>query len=114
MIVNVNQAVFNTYMITRDCNHTLDVAFRSVARVAKDHNVAAMNRLQAIDELVNEDALLIFQGRHHAGALDLNRLIEEDDEERRHSQGDQDIAHPANQHGSSVAARWPTIRLDGC
>ena len=63
-------------------------ALRRVARIAEHHDVAALDRLQPVDELVDENAFLVVERRHHAGAFDLYRLVQEDDDEGRDGKRD--------------------------
>ena len=63
----------------------------------------AFDRLQPVNELVDEDPFLIFQRRHHAGAFDLHRLIEEDDDEGGDCKRNHQITQP-----------YPDAGSDGC
>src|SRR5437879_9757174 len=42
-------------------DHALDIALRGIVGVLEYHDVAAFDRLQAVDELIDEDALLVDQ-----------------------------------------------------
>src|SRR5258708_9351711 len=74
--VDIDLPVHNADSVPRNSNNALDIAFRGVARIAEHDNVAALDWLPAIDELVDEDALLIFEAGHHADAFYLHRLVE--------------------------------------
>ena len=76
-------------VVAGNTDHALDVALRSVSRIAEDDDVAALDRLPTIHELVDEDALLVLEAGHHAGAFHLHRLVEKDNNERGDSEGDQ-------------------------
>src|SRR5271166_2735133 len=93
-IVDVHQSVLDPHAIARYSNYALDVALRSVARITEDHHVTPLDRFQTVNKLVDEDPLLVFQRRHHAGSLHLHRLVEENDEERRNGQRNEDVAYP--------------------
>src|SRR5258708_39560948 len=86
-------------MVARESNDTLDETLRRVARIAKYHNVATLNRLQPINKLVDKNTFLIVKRRHHARALDSYWLIQENDEECGDSQGDHQVSHP---HGKNA------------
>src|SRR6266478_4544561 len=97
--VDIDLPVLNADSISGNSNNALDVAFRGVARVAEYNNVAALDRLPAIDELVDEDALLVFEAGHHADAFDLHRLVEKDSDEGGDGERNQEIARPDRHHG---------------
>src|SRR5208337_110508 len=81
LAVHVDLSVFDADAIAGNADHALDVALRSVAWIAEDDDVAALDGLPSIDKLVDEDALLVFEAGHHAGAFHLYRLVEKDDDE---------------------------------
>src|SRR5580698_6646243 len=97
--VHVNLAAFDADSVPGNSNDALDVTLRRVARIAEDNDVAALNGLPAIDELVDEDAFLVFEAGHHAGAFNLHRLVEKNDDESRDRKRDQQIARPDRNHG---------------
>src|ERR1700733_2533802 len=80
-VVDKDLAVFDADSVSGCSDDAFDVAFGRVARVTEDYDVAALDGLPAIDEFVDEDALLVFEAWHHAGAFDLYWLIEKDDDE---------------------------------
>src|SRR3974390_564899 len=92
--VDVHQPVIDADAIAGQSNDTLDVALRGVSGVVEDDDVAAVNGLQPIDELVNEHSLLVGKSGHHAGAFDLYGLVEEDNEEHRNGERNEDITKP--------------------
>src|ERR1700676_2735899 len=108
--VDIDLPFHDVNPVPRNSNNALDVAFRGVARVAKYNNVAALDRLPAIDKLVDEDALLIFEAGHHADAFNLHRLVEKDNNESGDGERDQQIARPDRHHGQRVCARFFWIR----
>src|SRR5436305_6107654 len=81
LAVHIYLAAIDADVIALHPDHALDVALRRIARIAEYHDIAALDWFQPIDKLVHEDSFLILQGRHHAGALHLHRLIQEDDDE---------------------------------
>src|SRR5262249_50040973 len=99
--IEVDLAAIDADPVSGQADHTLDIALRGVPRITEDHNVAALDRLPSIYELVDENALLVIEGRHHAGAFDFHRLVEEDDDEGRDGQGNDEVAHPDGQHGQA-------------
>src|SRR5580692_3087840 len=86
LAVHVHLAAIDANAISSHPNHALDIAFRWVARITEYDYITPRNRLQPVHELVDEDSLLIFEGRHHAGAFDFHRLIDEDNNERGNRQ----------------------------
>ncbi len=85
--VEINAAIHDSDMIAGDTNHALNKALLRIPRIAEDDDVATLDGLNSIDELVNENALLVIKRRHHAGALDLHRLVKENNDESRNCQG---------------------------
>src|ERR1700674_4567335 len=106
LAVHVDLAILDANPVAGNANNALDVAFRGVARVAEYNNVAALDRLPAIDKLVDEDALLVFEAGHHADAFNLHWLVEKDNDESRDSERDQQIARPDRHHGQRVRRRF--------
>src|SRR6266853_1123133 len=104
--VDIDLPVLNADSVPRNSNNALDVAFRGIARVAEYNNVTALDRLPAIDELVDEDALLVFEAGHHADAFDLHRLVEKDNDERGDGERNQQIARPHRHHGQRARTRF--------
>ena len=79
-----------------NADHALDVRFRGVERKPEDHHVAALDAAEAevVGELVDEDAFLIGQRRHHAGAFHFDRLVDEDNQDDRDQDREGQVAHP--------------------
>src|SRR5262249_12870491 len=107
LVVDINLAVNDANMVARHSDYPLDVALGGIERVVEDNDVATLNGLKLIDELVYENALLVLQTGEHAGALHLYWLIEKDDYEGRDSDRYEEITNPAP-HVTVPA------RLDGC
>ena len=78
-------AFYHFYPVARDADDAFYVGLGGVARVEKDNHVAAVDLrdAEAVGKLVDEDPFLIDQGGHHGCALDLDRLIEEEDDRDR-------------------------------
>ena len=59
--------------------------------------------VKPVDELVDENAVLIGQGRHHASTLDLYRLVEEEDDHDGDDDGESKIARPIKDGAERIA-----------
>ncbi len=94
VVVDVDGAVVDAEVVAGEGDDALDVALGVVAGVEEDDDVAAVDGLEAIGELVDEEAVLILQAREHAGAFDADRLVEEEDDEERDGDGDEHVARP--------------------
>src|SRR6476620_4597430 len=79
--IYIHAAFLNTNVIARHADYALDVALARIAGISENDNIAPVDGLPVIDELVDEDALLVVETGHHAGSLNLYRLIHEDDDE---------------------------------
>ena len=53
-----------------------------------------MDRLEPVYKLVDKNALLVGEQRCHAGAFNLYRLVEKNDDDQRKTDGDQQVACP--------------------
>src|SRR5215470_6157451 len=96
----------NANLVAGNADHALDVALGRVAGIAEDHDVAALDRFPAVDELVDEDALLVVEGRHHAGAFNLHRLVQKDDDESGDRQRNDEVSQPYSQQGRGTRHSW--------
>jgi len=72
----------------------LDERFGAVEGIPENDDVAALDGREAIDKLVDEDALLIGKERSHAGAFDFDGLVEEDNDDEGEADGDEQVAGP--------------------
>src|ERR1700760_4317731 len=81
--IDVDAAAIDAQIVSGSCDYPLDVALLRIARVVENDGVAALDLLEVIDELVDEEAILILQLRQHAGSLHLYGLVEEGDDEER-------------------------------
>ena len=68
-------------MIAGKPDHSLDKALARVAWVAEHDNVSAFDAFQPVHQLVDDNALLVFQPRLHAAAFYFYRLINKQDDE---------------------------------
>ena len=73
-----------------------------IQRIPENHDITALNGLEAVNEFVNEDAFLVGEQRRHAGAFDFYGLIEKDDDDKREADGDEQVARP---HANLFAQR---------
>ena len=94
VVVHVDVAVVDADGVAGEADDALDVAFGVVAGIEEDDDVAALDGLEAIGKLVDEEAILILQAGEHAGALDADWLVEEEDDEDRDGDGGEDVARP--------------------
>src|SRR6266851_7486278 len=106
LAVHVDLAILDANPVAGNSDDALDVALRSVAWIAEDDEVAALDGLPAIDKLVDEDPLLVFEAGHHAGAFNLHRLVEKDNNEGGDGERDQQIARPDRHHGQRAPTRF--------
>lgn len=92
--VDVDDALANLDIFAGQTDDAFDERFRMVERIPENDDIAALNRLEAIDKFVNEDALLIGEERRHARAFDFDRLIEKNDDDESKADGDKKVAGP--------------------
>src|SRR6266850_4645662 len=97
LLVDVQLARIDADLVSGNADHALDIALRGIPGITEYDDVAALDRLPAIDELVDEDTFLVVERGHHAGAFDLHWLVEKDDDERRDRQRDDQIPQPYRQ-----------------
>jgi len=112
-VVDVDGAVVDADGVAGEGNHALDVTLGVVAGIEEDHDVAAVDGLEAIGELVDEEAILILQAREHAGAFHADGLVEEQDDEERHGDGDEDVARPGAPAGGLCGGVDRGLRNEG-
>jgi hypothetical protein len=98
--VDVNDAATNFDGFSGQSDDPLDERFGTIQGIPEDNYVATIDGLEAVDEFVDEDALLIGKEGGHAGAFDFYRLIEENDDDQGETDGDEEIAGP---HANFVA-----------
>src|ERR1044071_9972545 len=79
-IVHIHVPIRYADAIARQSDHPLDEALACVAWVLEHHNISALDAFEPVDQLVDENALLVFQAWLHAAALHLHRLVEKQDD----------------------------------
>src|SRR5579862_642715 len=79
--IHIHNSFANLYHLAGQADDALDKRFRAIQRIPEDDHVAALDGLKPVDKLVDEDTLLIGEEWSHAGAFDLHRLIEENDDD---------------------------------
>src|SRR5690348_12005466 len=104
--VQIKMAVANFHGVARHADHALDERFRPIERIPENDHVAALNRFEVIDKLVDENPLLIAEQRSHAGAFYFYRLIEKNDDEKGQAERRGKIARPA----AKIALRLDRLR----
>src|SRR5215470_4876344 len=73
--------------------------------IPEDNHIAALDGLEAVHKLVDEDALLIAQKRRHARAFHLHRLVQKYDDHQRQAQRHGQIARPTAQLAPQLRQR---------
>src|SRR5579859_964110 len=107
MAIDVDDALANFHLLSRQTNDPFDERFRAVERIPKDDDVAPLNGLEAINKFVDKDALLIGEQRSHARAFHFHRLIQENNDDKREADGDEKITRPDTNLGSQrMGGRW--------
>src|SRR5581483_711543 len=76
LTIHIDVPVRDADAIARYADDALYKALARVARVAENDNIAAFNALKAVNQLVDEDPLLVFQSRLHAAAFNFYWLIQ--------------------------------------
>src|SRR5579872_4716005 len=91
--------------IARNRDDALDVGLAGIAREPKYDGIAAVDfsEMQAIDEFVDKNALLVIERGHHAGAFHFHRLIEEENHDDGQDDRENEIARPVNDRAEEAA-----------
>src|ERR1700722_8322632 len=76
----------------------------------KHDYIAAFDRRDVVNELVDEEPVMILEPREHAGAFNAHRLVEEEDDENRNARGDQQIAKPKTEAQARALLRRNRLR----
>jgi len=92
--VDIDDAAANFHGFSGKGDYPLDERFRAIQRIPEDDDVTAVDGFEAIDEFIDEDALLIGEQRGHAGAFDFDWLVEENNDDQGKADGDEEIAGP--------------------
>jgi hypothetical protein len=88
----------------------------SVAGKFEHHRVAALDvsQAEAVRELVDENPLLVGEARHHAGAFDFYRLVNENNRDYRDEDGEGQVADPGERIPDTGAqARFRQFLFEG-
>src|ERR1700722_997757 len=101
--VQINLPLANFDRIIRQTDDALDERFRAVQRIPENNHIAALNWLKPVDELIDKNSLLVGNLRGHAGAFDLHRLVEENDDNNGEAEGNNEIAAPTS---NFAPQRW--------
>src|SRR5262245_54303350 len=59
LVIDVNKAAADFDDVTGHTDHAFDVRLRGIERIPKNHDVFAMNFLDSINELIDEDPFLV-------------------------------------------------------
>jgi hypothetical protein len=81
LAVHGEEAVPDLHRVARQGHHPLDERDRRVAGIPEDHDVAALDGVEAVDELVDDDALAVLEQGQHARPLNAEGLGHERDQE---------------------------------
>ena len=92
--IHIYDSLANLDDLTGQADHALDKRFCAIQGIPEDDHVAALDGLEAINKLVDEDALLVGEQRRHAGTFDFHGLIEKDNDDQGQADGDQQVAGP--------------------
>src|SRR6516225_9300186 len=92
--IDVDDAATNLDLLSRQGDDTFDKRLGAVQGIPEHYNIAAIDRLKAINEFIDEDALLVREERRHAGAFHLHRLIQKHDDYEGETDSDQQVAGP--------------------
>src|SRR5258708_31894325 len=92
--IDVDGALPNFHRFARQTDHALYEGFRMIERIPEHDHIPTVNGLEAVDKLIDENAFLVGEQRSHAGAFDFYRLVQEDDNDQRKTDGDQEVAGP--------------------
>src|SRR2546423_828715 len=91
---DVDGALPALYGLTRQADHALNGGFRMIEGIPEHDHITALNWLEAVDKIVDENAFLVGEQRRHAGAFDLHRLVQEDDDDQGQPNGNEQVAGP--------------------
>src|SRR6185312_7403109 len=113
LIVHIYLPAINAHMVARYRNYPFNETLRSVARIAEDNDISTRNGLQAVDELIDEDALLVVKSRHHANAFHFYGLINKNNDEAGNHQRNHEIAQPYGKYRFGAARAGILFWSDG-
>ena len=93
--VDVNLAFANRNNVAWHTQYPLDERFARVLRIPENNDVATVDLLKVVDELVDEDPFLIQQLRLHTRAFNLHWLVQEDHHQEGNHDSQQDVFQPS-------------------
>src|SRR5215510_3886938 len=91
--VDVDMPVHDPDRVALFGDHALDEHLLGVQRVVEHHDVAGTRIANLVDELVDDQAVVIFERRRHAEAVDAGHLEAERDDQRRVDRGGHQSFH---------------------
>ena len=94
MAVHIDDALPDLDTFSGQSDDAFDERFRMVERIPENNNIAALNRFEPVDKLVDKNAFLVGEKRSHAGAFDFYRLVQKHDDDEGQANGNQKIACP--------------------
>src|SRR5215469_15992403 len=106
MAIDVDNATTNLDGFSGKGDDALNKGFGTIKGIPEYDDIASIDGLKTVDELIDEDALLIGEERGHAGAFDFYGLIEEDDDDQREANGDEQVASPDANFMAKQLVRW--------
>src|SRR5579859_382060 len=92
--IHVNNALADFDFLAGQTDDSFDEGFRAVQGIPENDDVAALDGLEAVDKLVDEDTLLVRKKRGHAGAFHFHGLIKKNDDDQGEPNGDEKVASP--------------------
>jgi hypothetical protein len=92
--VDIHDATANFDGFARKGDDAFDKRFGTIEWIPENDDVTTVDGLEAVNKLVDKNALLIGEQRGHASAFDLHWLIEEDDDDEGETNSDEEIAGP--------------------
>src|SRR5687768_15143081 len=113
LLVDKNIAALDLHGIPGHANDPLDIGLRGISGIPEHDDILAVDFLDAVDELVDEDPLLVPKFRKHTRAFNLYRLVEEDHDHDGGADREEDIPYPpANlaQHAGQCFGFCPNLR----
>src|SRR5271165_209029 len=114
LAVDKHPAGIDLDVVPRQADDSLDKALRGIPRITEHDNIAALDWLQPVHELVHEDAFLIFERRHHACTLYFYWLVQEDNDETGNGQRADQVPQPDRKHHGARRHRQNRLTIADC
>ena len=92
--INVNASIADADAVSGQAYDAFDIGLARIQGIPENNDVATLDRLKAVHEFVDEDALVILETRHHAGAFYLDRLVEKNDDDKGQQNRQNQVAQP--------------------